>query len=83
MKLIEESQVQLLVSKVTIYEVYDHIKKDVTKEVNDYKAVIREKMPIVVKEGVLNLKEINVDEVVDGAQSNIRQFFDSAKVIFH
>lgn len=79
-KLIEESKVQLLVSKVTIYEVYDHIKKDVTEEVNAYKTVIRDKMPIVVKEGVLNLKEINVAEVVDGAQSKIRQFFDSTKV---
>ena len=80
-KLIDEGDIQLLVSKVTTYEVYDHIKKDVTEEINAYKKVIREKMPIVKREGSLKLNEINIVEVVAGVQSKAERFFNSTRVI--
>ena len=63
-KLVKDGEIVVLYTDATIGEVYEHIREDITEQVNKYNKVVRKDLLTLKENGIYDISELDIEETI-------------------
>ncbi len=75
-KLVKDGEIVVLYTDATIGEVYEHIREDITEQVNKYNKVVRKDLLTLKENGIYDISELDIEETIIKTKQKLTEFLE-------